>query len=79
MESLKQPDKDEQPNPVKNNKPFIKDLVLADLVKRSEIGKERYGTYLQPDNGRDALRDAYEEALDLPLYLRQLLFERDGQ
>jgi len=33
---------------------------------------------LVPHNGRDALRDAYEEALDLCQYLRQALYERDG-
>ena len=27
----------------------------------------------------DALRDAYEEALDLAVYLRQALFEKDGR
>lgn len=32
---------------------------------------------LQPHNGRDALRDAYEESLDLVCYLRQAIEERD--
>ena len=36
-------------------------------------------TSLQAFNGRDALRDAYEEALDLCQYLRQALYERDGR
>ena len=38
----------------------------------------RYGTALQPHNGRDALLDAYEEALDLAMYLKQAIVERDG-
>jgi hypothetical protein len=33
---------------------------------------------LQAFNGRDALRDAYEEALDLACYLRQAIAERDA-
>jgi hypothetical protein len=36
-------------------------------------------TYLQAHNGRDALLDAYQEALDLAIYLRQALAERDGK
>jgi hypothetical protein len=52
-------------------------MVIADIEKRKAIGLERYGTLLQPFNGRDALRDAYEEALDLAQYLRQAIEERD--
>jgi hypothetical protein len=51
------------------------DQVTTDLRKRAEIGKERYGTYLQPFNGRDALLDSYEEALDLATYLMQAVVE----
>jgi hypothetical protein len=29
------------------------------------------------NNGRDALLDAYEEALDLACYLKQAILERD--
>lgn len=47
------------------------------MLARKEIGRERYGTVLQPFNGRDALRDAYEEALDLCQYLKQALVERE--
>ncbi len=54
----------------------IQALVRADLEKREELGIERYGTSLRPHNGRDALRDAYEEALDLACYLKQCLIER---
>lgn len=67
----------DQKLPKKNKKPFIKDLVAKDMKKRAETGKSRYGVYLQPDNGRDSLRDAYEEAMDLTVYLRQLIYERD--
>ena len=51
----------------------IQSKVRADLVKREKLGIERYGTALYPNNGRRALQDAYEEALDLACYLRQAL------
>lgn len=60
-----------QPKPVANNGPHIADLVCVDIRYRKDKGVETYGTPLQAFNGRDALWDAYEEALDLAIYLRQ--------
>ena len=51
--------------------------VLFDLIERANIGKQKYGTLLQTNNGRDALMDAYQEALDLVMYLRQAILERE--
>lgn len=51
-------------------------LVLADLSGRIAKGRAEYGEPLTTHNGRDALQDAYEEALDLALYLRQAIAER---
>lgn len=68
-----------QPEPKKNRNKYIYKLVLKDIDTRARLGKEKYGVYLQANNGRDALRDAYEEALDLCQYLRQAMFERDGE
>jgi len=68
-----------QPKPVANEKPPITALVILDMNECMKVGIERYGTPLQGFNGRDALRDAYEEALDLCQYLRQVMFERDGK
>lgn len=51
-------------------------LVMSDMADRRNVGIERYGTPLQPHNGRDALVDACQEALDLAVYLRQVLEER---
>jgi len=67
----------EQPGPIPNNRPSIQSLVRADLEEREQVGIQRYGTPLQAFNGRDALRDAYEEALDLACYLRQAMAERE--
>lgn len=67
----------DQPMPVPNDRPSIQSLVRTDLEDREQIGIARYGTSLQPFNGRDALRDAYEEVMDLTLYLRQAIEERN--
>jgi hypothetical protein len=68
----------DQPLPIVNDSPDIQSQVIADITARREVGIERYGTALQPRNGRDALRDAYEEALDLCMYLKQIMVERDA-
>ena len=76
-EALRQRDGD-QPLPIPNNHPDVQSMVIADITARRQIGIRRYGTALQPHNGRDALRDAYEESLDLACYLRQAIAERDS-
>jgi len=70
---------DEQPPPTPNQNTPIWDLVIQDMRDRDLVGRARYGTPLQAHNGRDALTDAYQEALDLCVYLRQAICERDGK
>jgi hypothetical protein len=67
----------EQPKPIENTQSYIWDLVISDMKQRDWIGNKKYNTRLQPFNGRDALVDAYQEALDLCVYLRQAIEERD--
>lgn len=67
-----------EPEPVGNGQIII-DLVEKDLRDRAEVGKEKYGTYLRANNGRNSLMDAYQEVLDLAMYLRQLIYEKDGK
>lgn len=67
-----------QPDPEPNESRPIWELVIEDMQVRDHVGRQRYGTPLQARNGRDALRDAYEEALDLVVYLRQAIEERGG-
>lgn len=56
--------------------PWIhKGLVISDMKGRDEIGQERYGTRLQSHNGRDSLRDAYEEVLDACVYMKNVQLE----
>lgn len=69
----------EQPAPVANDRPAVWPLVVEDMKARDAVGRQRYGVPLQPNNGRDALRDAYEEALDLAVYLKQALLENGDQ
>ena len=66
----------DQPAPITNSTVPVWDLVIADMRERDHVGRERYGTPLQVNNGRDALIDAYQEALDLVVYLRQAIEER---
>ena len=66
-----------QPPPIPTNYPAVWRLVIADMLQRDDFGRYKYGTPLQPFNGRDPLIDAYQEALDLTVYLRQAIYERD--
>jgi hypothetical protein len=67
-----------QPEPKANDNPHSWDLVLQDMAARDAFGAAKYGVHLQPGNGRDTLRDAYEEALDLCVYLRTAIFESES-
>lgn len=68
----------DQPPPVPNTSRPVWELTIEDMKARDAVGRERYGTPLQIHNGRDALVDAYQEALDLAVYLRQAIEERGG-
>lgn len=64
-----------QPAPKGSGNPIL-GMVLADLTNRALEGKEKYGEPLLAHNGRNPLWDAYQEALDLAMYLRQAIEER---
>ena len=69
-----------EPPPLKDNpRPDVWGLVIQDMVDRNEFGKKKYGIGLKGFNGRDPLKDAYEEALDLCVYLKQAIYERGIQ
>lgn len=67
------------PKPADVSRPAVWGLVIGDMRMRDATGRDKYGVPLQPHNGRDALVDAYQEALDLCVYLRQAIYERDGR
>lgn len=64
--------------PPKPGQQAVGEVVLADIQARIAAGKEKYGTLLQTHNGRNSLWDAYQEAIDLCMYLRQEILEREG-
>lgn len=66
----------EQKKPMANQRIPVWDLVLIDMKERNLQGIQRYGTPLQAFNGRDPIVDAYQEALDMCVYLRQVIEER---
>ena len=70
------PRPEDQPLPIPNDHESIHDMVARDIEDRKRLGLERYGALLQPNNGRNNLQDAYEEALDLCVYLRTEIEER---
>lgn len=65
-----------QPDPTPSNGDLWLN-VIQDMHKRRLFGIKKYGTPLQIHNGRDALMDAYQEALDLCIYLKQAIEERN--
>jgi len=78
MSEVRDPDTD-QPLSIPNDGEHIHDLVREDLRRRKEYGTRKYGTPLQAFNGRNPLLDAYEEVLDLAVYLKQRLVEEGHQ
>ena len=56
----------------------VAELVKADIESRIQMGAQKYGERLTTLNGRDALWDAYQEVLDLAVYLRQHLWEMEN-
>lgn len=65
-----------EPEPTGNGEIVLFE-VMQDLINRAQVGKEKYGTYLRTQNGRNALNDALQEALDLVMYLKQAIMERE--
>ena len=57
-----------QPAPTPTDAPSAHDLVIADIEQRKEFGLAKYGSLLQPGNGRKSIQDAYEELLDGACY-----------
>jgi hypothetical protein len=70
-------DSKSQPAPSGDGNPVTIEVV-TDLLNRRQQGIKKYGVELKTGNGRDALVDAYQEALDLVMYLKQRLLEQDA-
>jgi hypothetical protein len=76
-----------QPRPTRNNERPTWDLVVSDLrqmhetrvipsvEERDRQGFLKYGVRLQPHNGRNSVLDAFEESMDLVVYLKNAIME----
>lgn len=49
--------------------------IVDDMHARDQFGRNKYGVPLQAGNGRDSLKDSYEELLDAAVYLKQSIEE----
>lgn len=78
MSDTRDPDRD-QVEPTPNDNPSCHDLVIADMAERKAFGLRKYNSLLQAHNGRSFTLDAYEEVLDLAVYLRGKLEEERSQ
>lgn len=74
MSYERDPNRD-QPLPRPGREDVLLTLVDA-LTERRAYGIRKYGRPLESFNGRDAIRDAWEETLDLLAYLTQVRLER---
>lgn len=52
--------------------------INSEIPKRREVGIQRYGTALQPFNGRSSTRDLWEELADASTYFMQVEAEYDA-
>lgn len=77
MGDVRDPERD-QPLPQPGKIP-VQEVMIGAIRERREHGKRKYGRVLETDNGRDALKDAWEEAIDLFTYLTQMRLERGDQ
>lgn len=68
-----------EPDPIKTDEKPIWELVIEDMRQRDNEGRKKYGTPLQVSNGRDPLIDAYQEVLDLAVYMRQEIERRQNE
>jgi len=54
----------------------VQQILIHAIEERREHGIRKYGRALETDNGRSALQDAWEEAMDLLVYLTQMRLEQ---
>ena len=59
----------------------IEAIVCEDIAKRQQLGINKYGTTVadNPLSLREWINHAYEEAMDLSIYLRRCIVEIDSQ
>lgn len=78
-EPTKQREGDQVLPTVREGAEFVQDRAAREILDSKEVGIQRYGTALQTFNGRDMLRDAYEESRDHYIYMTGLIMAREAQ
>lgn len=66
----------DQPAPIANDGLPLWQIVIEDMRARDAEGRRKYGVPLQANNGRNMLVDAYQEVLDMAVYIRGAIEER---
>jgi len=59
----------------------VEDSVCLDILRRAEFGINKYGVTVERTDIPAAgwVQHAYEEALDLAVYLKRLMIEMEGK
>ena len=79
MSDVRDPATDQQlPLPRRDDLPYCHDLAVDLLYERKAFGTRKYGTPLQPCNGRSFHLDAVQEAADLLAYLVGQQWQNDN-
>jgi hypothetical protein len=63
----------------KNVDPKISDSLIKKMSDRDSYGVEKYGTRLQPHNGRSFIKDLLDELLDAIVYAEGALYEIENK
>lgn len=74
MGDTRDPETD-QPAPKPGGYP-VQAVLIEALKQRMEFGLKKYGRPLETNNGRDPLRDMWEEMLDMVSYFTQFVLEQ---
>ncbi|MGW9067852.1 hypothetical protein ACWGQT_00170 [Streptomyces yangpuensis] len=68
----------DQPLPHEGGEP-VQERLIGMIKERRTLGIQRYGRPLETFNGRNAVQDALDEALDLATYLTQVRMEQEAR
>jgi hypothetical protein len=66
-----------QPAPVPGEGDGVWTQLIADMQARDQFGRQKYRTALHVEDGREGLVDAFQEALDLLVYLKKAILQRE--
>jgi len=70
-------EKEPMPDRTRDNQVEVFPLIHEDLNEREELGRRLYHGPLVTNDGRKNMWDTYQESLDLAVYLRKEVIERE--